>query len=232
MTQSHAQASIFHLMQRRWCREIRSRGWDMASLFDCWDDTAKVHVSTCACAHTHTHTHTHTQARTHNQHQNTHAMPHYAEMVTSRVQKLRLGDGLSPDTTTGPLITAAGVDKVEAHVQDAVRKGAQVCVWVCACECVYVCVFVCECVSVCVHVCTKKCSCVIMDACMCMHVSMFLYDSVCICNCIHVWMCVGVCTRLVWKWVWMDCIDFCPFSIQMANLLHLKLPMLVIWHRG
>uniref|UniRef100_A0A7S3QKY3 Succinate-semialdehyde dehydrogenase, mitochondrial n=1 Tax=Dunaliella tertiolecta TaxID=3047 RepID=A0A7S3QKY3_DUNTE len=49
-----------------------------------------------------------------------------ADMVASRVQKLRLGDGLSPDTNMGPLISTAAVAKVTAHVDDAVAKGAKV----------------------------------------------------------------------------------------------------------
>lgn len=36
----------------------------------------------------------------------------FAELVAAKVSALRVGDGLSPDTTHGPLITPAGVEKV------------------------------------------------------------------------------------------------------------------------
>lgn len=36
----------------------------------------------------------------------------FADLVASKVAALRVGDGLSPDTTHGPLITPAGVEKV------------------------------------------------------------------------------------------------------------------------
>eukprot|EP00195_Chlamydomonas_chlamydogama_P002619 CAMPEP_0202920768 /NCGR_PEP_ID=MMETSP1392-20130828/77027_1 /ASSEMBLY_ACC=CAM_ASM_000868 /TAXON_ID=225041 /ORGANISM="Chlamydomonas chlamydogama, Strain SAG 11-48b" /LENGTH=526 /DNA_ID=CAMNT_0049614281 /DNA_START=54 /DNA_END=1634 /DNA_ORIENTATION=- len=50
----------------------------------------------------------------------------FSEIVTDLVSKLKVGDGLDASTTTGPLISQAGLDKVVAHVQDAVGKGAQV----------------------------------------------------------------------------------------------------------
>ena len=40
--------------------------------------------------------------------------------------QLVLGDGLQPGVTNGPLVTANGRNNVEAFVQDAVQKGAQV----------------------------------------------------------------------------------------------------------
>lgn len=46
--------------------------------------------------------------------------------VAERVAALRVGSGLDPATTTGPLITPAALDKVESHVADAVAKGAAV----------------------------------------------------------------------------------------------------------
>jgi hypothetical protein len=36
----------------------------------------------------------------------------FAELVTAKVSALRVGDGMAPDTTHGPLITPAGVEKV------------------------------------------------------------------------------------------------------------------------
>eukprot|EP00879_Flechtneria_rotunda_P002344 GHRR01002539.1.p1 GENE.GHRR01002539.1~~GHRR01002539.1.p1 ORF type:complete len:546 (+),score=169.25 GHRR01002539.1:2001-3638(+) len=50
----------------------------------------------------------------------------FAELVAAKVGALKLGDGMTPDTTHGPLITPAGVDKVTNHVSDAVSKGAKV----------------------------------------------------------------------------------------------------------
>eukprot|EP00877_Chromochloris_zofingiensis_P000592 jgi/Chrzof1/10533/Cz05g02090.t1_SSADH[v5.2] len=50
----------------------------------------------------------------------------FAELVTEHVNALKVGDGLEADTTHGPLITPAGVEKVTAHVTDAVSKGARV----------------------------------------------------------------------------------------------------------
>eukprot|EP00882_Tetradesmus_deserticola_P010041 GHRQ01010610.1.p1 GENE.GHRQ01010610.1~~GHRQ01010610.1.p1 ORF type:complete len:352 (+),score=165.46 GHRQ01010610.1:688-1743(+) len=49
----------------------------------------------------------------------------FAEMVAARVAALKLGDGAAAGTTHGPLISPAGVDKVTAHVSDAVSKGAK-----------------------------------------------------------------------------------------------------------
>ncbi len=54
------------------------------------------------------------------------ARPCAAELVVARVRKLRLGDGLEPGVTLGPLINAAALDKVAQHVADALAKGAQV----------------------------------------------------------------------------------------------------------
>jgi succinate-semialdehyde dehydrogenase/glutarate-semialdehyde dehydrogenase len=50
----------------------------------------------------------------------------FAERLTERVRRLKVGDGLEPDTAIGPLIDAAGLEKVEAHVADALAKGARV----------------------------------------------------------------------------------------------------------
>jgi succinate-semialdehyde dehydrogenase/glutarate-semialdehyde dehydrogenase len=50
----------------------------------------------------------------------------FAAKLADRVAKLKVGNGLEPGVTTGPLIDAAAVAKVEEHVQDAVAKGAKV----------------------------------------------------------------------------------------------------------
>ena len=41
----------------------------------------------------------------------------------AKVEALKLGPGLEADVTQGPLVNAAAVKKVAAHVQDAIRKG-------------------------------------------------------------------------------------------------------------
>ena len=50
----------------------------------------------------------------------------FAAKLAERVAQLRVGDGLEPGVTTGPLITPAAVEKVEEHIADAVAKGARV----------------------------------------------------------------------------------------------------------
>ena len=50
----------------------------------------------------------------------------FAEALTTRVRAMRVGNGLGVDTTMGPLINAAGLDKVKRHVEDCVAKGAVV----------------------------------------------------------------------------------------------------------
>jgi succinate-semialdehyde dehydrogenase/glutarate-semialdehyde dehydrogenase len=49
----------------------------------------------------------------------------FAARVVDAVAKLRVGDGLDAGVTTGPLITPAALEKVEAHVADALAKGAR-----------------------------------------------------------------------------------------------------------
>jgi len=49
----------------------------------------------------------------------------FAEMMAERVGKLRVGNGLDPQTDIGPLINRAGVEKVSRHVQDALDRGAR-----------------------------------------------------------------------------------------------------------
>ena len=51
----------------------------------------------------------------------------FADMLSSAVAaQLRVGNGLDPGVTQGPLIDAAAVAKVEGHIADAVSKGARV----------------------------------------------------------------------------------------------------------
>jgi len=49
----------------------------------------------------------------------------FAEKLAAAVAKLNVGDGLNGGITTGPLITAAAVAKVEEHLADATSKGAK-----------------------------------------------------------------------------------------------------------
>ncbi|MEL2242067.1 NADP-dependent succinate-semialdehyde dehydrogenase [Leclercia adecarboxylata] len=50
----------------------------------------------------------------------------FAEKLQQAVNKLQLGDGMTPGVTTGPLIDSKAVAKVEEHIADAVDKGARV----------------------------------------------------------------------------------------------------------
>jgi succinate-semialdehyde dehydrogenase/glutarate-semialdehyde dehydrogenase len=50
----------------------------------------------------------------------------FAAKLTERVRSLRVGDGMEPGVTIGPLINAEALAKVEDHVSDAVDKGARV----------------------------------------------------------------------------------------------------------
>jgi succinate-semialdehyde dehydrogenase/glutarate-semialdehyde dehydrogenase len=50
----------------------------------------------------------------------------FAAKLAERVAKFKIGNGLEPGVTIGPLIDEAAVKKVEEHVADAVAKGAQV----------------------------------------------------------------------------------------------------------
>lgn len=49
----------------------------------------------------------------------------FLERLSSRVQQLNVGNGLDPETDVGPLINHAAVEKVDSHVNDAIRKGAR-----------------------------------------------------------------------------------------------------------
>lgn len=48
----------------------------------------------------------------------------FAEKLTERVAKLRVGSGFEPGVKIGPLITDAAVNKVRQHIEDACSKGA------------------------------------------------------------------------------------------------------------
>jgi succinate-semialdehyde dehydrogenase/glutarate-semialdehyde dehydrogenase len=50
----------------------------------------------------------------------------FARKLTDAVARLQVGDGLQAETQQGPLIDEAAVRKVEAHIADAVAKGARV----------------------------------------------------------------------------------------------------------
>ena len=50
----------------------------------------------------------------------------FVEQLARRVQSLKVGPGCEEDVAQGPLIDAAALAKVEAHIADAVGKGARV----------------------------------------------------------------------------------------------------------
>lgn len=50
----------------------------------------------------------------------------FADKLKAAVEKLRVGDGLTDGTTTGPLINQKAVDKVEEHIRDITQGGGQV----------------------------------------------------------------------------------------------------------
>jgi succinate-semialdehyde dehydrogenase/glutarate-semialdehyde dehydrogenase len=49
----------------------------------------------------------------------------FAERFAAAVAQLKVGEGFSPGVETGPLISAAALEKVEAHVADALAHGAR-----------------------------------------------------------------------------------------------------------
>ncbi len=53
-------------------------------------------------------------------------MPQFAEALAERVSRLRLGPGIEPTTDVGPMIGESGRAQVEAHIADALAKGAKV----------------------------------------------------------------------------------------------------------
>lgn len=50
----------------------------------------------------------------------------FADKLAARVQKLQVGAGTEAGVTQGPLINAAGLAKVQSHVDDAIAQGARV----------------------------------------------------------------------------------------------------------
>ena len=52
----------------------------------------------------------------------------FAERLSARVSAMKVGDGFEEGVTQGPLIDMAAVEKVEAHITDALAKGASVAV--------------------------------------------------------------------------------------------------------
>ncbi len=50
----------------------------------------------------------------------------FAQKLADKVNALRLGDGLAPDSDLGPLIDQNAIDKVEKLIADAKNKGATV----------------------------------------------------------------------------------------------------------
>ncbi len=52
-------------------------------------------------------------------------LPQFVEALAERVGRLRLGPGIEPTTDVGPMINEAGRAQVEAHIADALDKGAK-----------------------------------------------------------------------------------------------------------
>lgn len=50
----------------------------------------------------------------------------FAEKLSMAVAKLKVGEGITAGVTTGPLINTAAVEKVQSHLEDAIKKGATV----------------------------------------------------------------------------------------------------------
>lgn len=49
----------------------------------------------------------------------------FAEKFAAKVKAMKIGNGADADTDIGPLISSAGLQKVETHIQDALDKGAK-----------------------------------------------------------------------------------------------------------
>ena len=52
----------------------------------------------------------------------------FTHKLAGAVSEMKVGDGLEEGTEVGPLIDVAAVEKVEAHIHDAIAKGAEVAV--------------------------------------------------------------------------------------------------------
>ncbi len=49
----------------------------------------------------------------------------FIDSFAARVAALKVGNGFAPDSAQGPLIEPAALDKVDAHVRDALARGAR-----------------------------------------------------------------------------------------------------------
>ncbi len=49
----------------------------------------------------------------------------FTEGVAARARRLKVGNGLDPDTDIGPMVNREGFDKVAEHVRDALARGAK-----------------------------------------------------------------------------------------------------------
>lgn len=49
----------------------------------------------------------------------------FLELLSSRVERLKVGNGLDPETDVGPLINRDALEKVSGHVNDAIDHGAR-----------------------------------------------------------------------------------------------------------
>jgi succinate-semialdehyde dehydrogenase / glutarate-semialdehyde dehydrogenase len=50
----------------------------------------------------------------------------FAEKLAEEVKKLKVGNGLDPDTQIGPIINGKGFEKIVSQIEDAIDKGAEV----------------------------------------------------------------------------------------------------------
>ncbi|CAO1629689.1 unnamed protein product [Sympodiomycopsis kandeliae] len=50
----------------------------------------------------------------------------FAKKLSAKVEQFKVGNGLEEGTTHGPLVNTAGLEKVEAHVNDSVKGGAKI----------------------------------------------------------------------------------------------------------
>jgi len=50
----------------------------------------------------------------------------FTKIILEATQKLRVGHGIDPATTMGPLTTSRAIEKLESHVADAVSKGGTI----------------------------------------------------------------------------------------------------------
>ncbi|WP_026566807.1 NAD-dependent succinate-semialdehyde dehydrogenase [Bacillus sp. UNC41MFS5] len=50
----------------------------------------------------------------------------FSEIFVEKVQSLKVGNSIQPNVQVGPLVSLAGLVKVEEHVEDAISKGARI----------------------------------------------------------------------------------------------------------